>query len=150
MDMSDYDGVRVIEYLKREAAREEREHSEQQAVAGDQNAIDIDDTVQGEITDQIVDADQLDHDFPQPVHAVDNDEIPAEKKGKPGRKKSGKTKDLRTTLLFPEELWRDLRDLAHAAGTTPNAIVNDLIRDTTSRNGEIIEQYRRLNRKIQI
>ena len=142
MDMSGYD--EAIEFLEREVAREEqeRERRKQQAAAGDQNAVDIDGT------GQIADADQL---FPQPVHAVEIDETPAEKKGKPGRKPSGKQKkDCRVTLLFSEMLWRDLQDLAHAAGRTPNSLVNNLVLDTVERNRETINQYRRLNQQVNI
>ena len=151
MDMSGYD--EAIEFLEREVAREEqeRERRKQQAAAGDQNAVDIDGTGQGEITGQITDADQFDQDFPQPVHAVEIDETPAEKKGKPGRKPSGKQKkDCRVTLLFSEMLWRDLQDLAHAAGRTPNSLVNNLVLDTVERNRETINQYRRLNQQVNI
>ena len=53
-------------------------------------------------------------------------------------------RDLRVTLLFPKQVYKDFQILAHARGTTPNDIVNDFVKNTITESADIIAEQKAL------
>lgn len=76
---------------------------------------------------------------------------PAKKPGKkPGKKPEAvKSKEFRTNILTTRELWDDFRNLAHLRQTTPNALMEALIKKELEANAGLIKKFKALTAEAQ-
>ena len=70
----------------------------------------------------------------------------ARKKTNPRQKRTADTA-FRTNILTDRGLWDDFKLLAHLRQTTPNALLEEMIRRNVEANRDLLEQFKELSKQ---